>query len=319
MSPEEATIAARIEIERLIGTHGAELDNVVQRAQDRLMRELAQARLDPERYTDAVRLEQMNKLNDRFKKILYGERGTGGTYKVLSNATRKIAPTSFRAAYRLARDELKGQVQASAFPMIKQETAAFMALHQPRLSGLMDRFHADLYDQVTRKIQEGVILGRNPEVIARDLVNTGLPRGRFNVARTRARLIARTEVPRALNAGKITNYKKVGVGYVKIVGGTSVCEQCAVYHGNVYRLEEAPVFPLHPRCTHTYIPIDRNGVGIGFTGELREDSVEFVLALYGLSMKARRHGELYPDPYRRSDFPKQIVDEMLSLQFGGTR
>lgn len=264
MTAEEATILARVQIEKLIGTHGYELYNLVERARDRLMTQFAKAKLDPTRFSDSVRLAHMNKLLDRFNEILYGKQGAAGINQNLQNAVRKMWRGSFKSAVKLAKTELEGQVLVSSFPSIQQETAAFVSIHQPRLTGLMDQFNRDLYNAVNRKIQEGVILGKHPDVIAKDLVNEGLPRGRFNVAQTRARLITRTEVPRAFNAGKVTSYKSVGVTHVKVVGGTSICPICAEYHGNIYRLEEAPVFPLHPNCTHTYVPIDRNGIGIGF-------------------------------------------------------
>jgi SPP1 gp7 family putative phage head morphogenesis protein len=264
VTAEEATILARVQIEKLVGTHGHELYNLVERARDGLMTQFAKAKLDPTRFSDSVRLAHMNKLLDRFNEILYGRQGSAGISQSMQNAVRKMWRGSFKSAVKLAKAELEGQVSVSSFPSIQLETAAFVSIHEPRLIGLINEFNRDLYDAVNRKIQEGVILGKHPDVIAKDLVNEGLPRGRFNVAQARARLIARTEVPRAFNAGKVTSYKSVGVTHVKVVGGTSICEECAVYHEQVFRLEDAPVFPLHPNCTHTYVPIDRNGVGIGF-------------------------------------------------------
>lgn len=265
MTPiEAATQQALKSMDTITQAQGKALTSILHRVRDRIMAELAVAKLNPEKYSEGVRYQQLTSLQERYSRMIYGDSGSAGAAKQFQNVARRIYPASVKEAYQLTRNELKGQVLVKTFPMVKMETAKFVAVYQPQLSGLMERYSRDLYVAVRNKIRDGILLGKHPRGIAKMLVNEGLPRGRFNVAETRAWTIAITETPRALNGGKLAFYRGVGVTWVKVVGGTSICDICAPYHGKVYRLEEAPLFPLHPRCTHTYVPVKKDGIGIGY-------------------------------------------------------
>lgn len=71
-------------------------------------------------------------------------------------------------------------------------------------------------------------------------------------ARTRARMIARTEHGRALNNGVLQAYADMGVDQVDVVtaGDEHVCSICvAIAAANPYSLEEAAgLLPVHPNC-----------------------------------------------------------------------
>ena len=263
MTGRQAAMSTILEIERLSKIHEYRIVSVVKRVEQRLMASFARANLDPTRYSQAIRLQELNWLKGQYQQIIYGSARSVGAARQLSNSVVETHVAAFRSGYRLSGNELKPIIGIAKFPIIKPELATWISLYRPQLTGLMDHFSRDIYNSVVDKIQEGVLFGKHPDVIAKTLVNAGLPRGRFNVARTRAQLIARTEVPRAFNGGKLSMYKGVGVYYVKVVGGTMICEECAPYHDKVFPLSEVPFFPIHPNCSHTYIAWQREGIGYG--------------------------------------------------------
>ena len=104
--------------------------------------------------------------------------------------------------------------------------------------------------QINRILAEGLTNGYGPEKIARNMDNAIK-----KIDRTRARVIARTEVIHAHAEGQLDGFKKLGIDEVSAevewltAGDAKVCEQCASMEGMRYKIDEAHgLIPLHPNC-----------------------------------------------------------------------
>lgn len=74
-------------------------------------------------------------------------------------------------------------------------------------------------------------------------------------SRTRALLVARTELGTAQNLGSVAAYRAGGVTHVEVLDGDDD-EPCASANGSRWTLDEAEANPLgHPNCTRSFAPL----------------------------------------------------------------
>lgn len=112
--------------------------------------------------------------------------------------------------------------------------------------------------QMSRILADGLAQGKGADTIARNL--------RKNVAtitKTRANVIARTEIIRAHAEGQLDAFERLGVEEVGIMaewstaGDDRVCAICADLEGETFTLDEARgLIPEHPNCRCAWIPVD---------------------------------------------------------------
>ena len=154
-----------------------------------------------------------------------------------------------------------------------------MPLHIDRLGLLFTRAFSELKgitaqmdQQISRILAQGLADGDNPRLLARKLVATingdGVDRlgltdslGRFIPAKRRAEILARTEIIRAHHQGMIQEYMNWGMQGVTILaewktaGDHRVCELCEIHEGETFTLEVAMnMIPLHPQCRCIALP-----------------------------------------------------------------
>lgn len=146
-----------------------------------------------------------------------------------------------------------------------------------RLSGHTEVFR----EKATGLLLLGLTQGWGPQKIKQELQK------QLNVVAHRAETIQRTETLSALNAASNERYKREGVALVEFVptGDDRTCPTCADRAGEIYKIDEAPSPPIHPRCRCVLVPADDRSL------EDREWSKQFreeVTALAG--------GETDPSP-----------------------
>lgn len=114
------------------------------------------------------------------------------------------------------------------------------------LKGVTDAMSA----QMSRALAEGLVQGKNPRAIAKDLVDRV-----DKIGINRARLIARTEIIRAHAEGQLDAMERLGVEEVGVMvewstaGDDRVCPLCQPLEGVVFKLKEARgLIPRHPQC-----------------------------------------------------------------------
>ena len=127
-----------------------------------------------------------------------------------------------------------------------------------------------LADSLKKVFRQGFIRGDSPHEMAREI------RKEFNVARSRAETLVRTDATAIINRATIKRYKREGLKYYRILvvlddRTTQICRRFA-QEDKLYKLEDAQVGvnmpPFHYNCRSTIIPDE---------GELNGEEVEEIL------------------------------------------
>jgi len=115
---------------------------------------------------------------------------------------------------------------------------------------------------LTTGLAQGLAEGKNPRVIARELVKDVANRV-DKIGITRARMIARTEVIRAHHVATIAEYEQAAEDMeVEVMAewstaGFAVCPICIdMAHGGPYKLKVIEgMIPAHPNCRCCALPV----------------------------------------------------------------
>jgi len=147
------------------------------------------------------------------------------------------------------------------------EVAIANKTHLDKINLLYTRSFIDLQGivaatdvQLSRVLAEGIGFGFAPNKIAKEIVSKI-----STIGKHRAILLARTEVIRAHHVASIEEYRRFGVGKVKITaewttaGDSRVCQRCKDIDykvtGKLWDLDEIePLIPLHPQCRCAAVP-----------------------------------------------------------------
>ena len=110
--------------------------------------------------------------------------------------------------------------------------------------------------QMSRILAEGFANGTNPNDIARTMSNSI-----DKINRTRAKVLARTEIINAHANATLNNYELAGVEEVNVIpewltaGDSRVCPICKALSQQSYTLESAKgMIPAHPNCRCAWTP-----------------------------------------------------------------
>lgn len=162
--------------------------------------------------------------------------------------------------------------------------------HLDRAAALFTRTFNDLTGitnamdtQISRVLTQGLLEGRSPEWIAREINRTV-----DGLGLNRARTLARTEIIRAHHLANIQEYRNAGALGVEVraewatAGDFRVCQRCKDMSRTkdgtpiIYTLDEIEgLIPLHPNCRCFAIPIvaeDITGTQRGRSGRLLRNS-----------------------------------------------
>ncbi len=113
--------------------------------------------------------------------------------------------------------------------------------------------------QMSRVLAEGLSQGWGVNKIAKSLTDNV-----SKMNRTRANVLARTEIIRAHAEGQLDSYERLGVKELQLMaewstaGDERVCIECGELEGVVITVEEARgLIPRHPNCRCMWIPAKR--------------------------------------------------------------
>lgn len=141
----------------------------------------------------------------------------------------------------------EGEVAATAtqLPVHRDQIERLFARNFRALEGMTNATGQEM----SRVLSEGLASGDGPRDIARDLSD------RVDaVGRTRATVIARTEIQNSHNAGRLQEWERAGVSKVGVLIAVDACPQCQAYKaGEPYDAASAyGNLPKHPncRCSH---------------------------------------------------------------------
>lgn len=165
--------------------------------------------------------------------------------------TRKLNPTGLSPELAAGQEAFMNSAFAAPDTLSKLEllyTRAFESLR-----GVTATMASDM----SRVLADGLGRGDNPLTIARAMTSRV-----DTLTRTRAEVIARTEIIHAHAEGQLDSFERLGVEDVggmaewSTAGDDRVCSRCAALEGAVMKIEEARgMIPLHPNCRCAWIPV----------------------------------------------------------------
>ncbi|MCL4553272.1 MAG: minor capsid protein, partial [Candidatus Marsarchaeota archaeon] len=152
------------------------------------------------------------------------------------------------------------KLTTSVFTLIDTDALDFMANYNLVLVG---DIHRELSDGIKRTILSGIATGKGVEGIVADMGkviedkesfrNAGSKV--FTKAQYRMEMIARTEVLRAHNQGRIKFHQQVGVQKLEWMAmeDERMCPVCGGLDGKVFDTDKFPSQPAHPNCRCTSV------------------------------------------------------------------
>ncbi len=156
------------------------------------------------------------------------------------------------------------------FTIVDTDALDFMVNYNLILAGDV---HRELADGIKRTIMSGIATGKSADDIVRDLGQVIVDKDSFRQAGTRVfskaqyrmEMIARTEVLRAHNQGRLKFHQRVGVQKLEwlAMDDERMCPVCGRLDGKVFPIDKFPQQPGHPmcRCTnHVAWPMDICGL-----------------------------------------------------------
>lgn len=166
-----------------------------------------------------------------------------------------------------------------AFQIVDTQALDFLANYTTTLAGDVD---TETTAGIMRVIRGAIASGGSVEDIVRDLGSVVTdPQafrqagGRvFRSAQQRLETIARTEVLRAHNMGKLKFHQAVGVTKLEwfALDDERMCPRCGPLNGKVFDIDKLPNQPLHPQCRCTHQPAWP--LEVGDTGLLSPQAIE---------------------------------------------
>ncbi len=155
-----------------------------------------------------------------------------------------------------------GKLTTSVFTLIDTDALDFMTNYNLVLVGDVSR---ELESGIRRTILSSITTGKDVRDIVRDMGavienkesfrNAGSKV--FSKAQYRMEMIARTEVLRAHNQGRIKFHQQVGVQRLEwmTMEDERMCPVCGELDGKVFDIDRFPNQPYHPRCRCCALPI----------------------------------------------------------------
>lgn len=143
-----------------------------------------------------------------------------------------------RQAGILGKSVLNNAAKANAIPNASFHNATF----SDRIWMYQDLLKADL----SKLLQSGLIQGKNPRVLAREL------KQKFNVSTSEAERLMRTELSRVQTEAQRQSFIRNGFEDYEFIANSGCCEDCQGLNGKHFKVadmlpgENAP--PLHPNC-----------------------------------------------------------------------
>ena len=188
---------------------------------------------------------------------------------------RQAARTSFRQGisggiedfataqlpfYRDLTPEGINKLATRAFTLVDTDALDFMSQYNLVLAGDVQR---ELADGIRRTVMSGIATGKGVEGIVRDLGHVVKDPESFRhagskvfrKAQVRMEVIARTEVLRAHNQGRIKFHQEVGVEKLEwmTMEDERVCPVCGPLDGRRFATGRFPPQPAHPNCRCTSV------------------------------------------------------------------
>ena len=147
------------------------------------------------------------------------------------------------------------KLATKAFQIVDTDALDFLANYTTTLAGDVNR---ETTDGIMRTIRGAIATGKGVDDIVRDLGEVVKDKESFrnagskvfSKAQYRMEVIARTEVLRAHNLGKLKFHQAVGIQRLEwfTMGDERMCPTCGSLDGKQFPIDEFPAQPAHPQC-----------------------------------------------------------------------
>ena len=152
------------------------------------------------------------------------------------------------------------KLTTKVFTIVDTNALDFMTQYNLTLAGDV---HRELSDGIKRTILNGIATGKGADDIVRDMGKVILDKDSFRQAGSRVfskaqyrmEMIARTEVLRAHNMGRLKFHERVGIQKLEWLAmeDERMCPVCGGYDGKTYLIDKFPQQPAHPHCRCTNV------------------------------------------------------------------
>jgi len=152
------------------------------------------------------------------------------------------------------------KLATKVFQIVDTDALDFLTQYNLTLAGDVSR---ELSDGIKRTLLSGIATGKGAGDIVRDLGEVIVDKDSFRQAGTkvfskaqyRMEMIARTEVLRAHNMGRLKFHERVGVQRLEwlAMDDERMCPVCGGLDGKTYPIDKFPQQPAHPHCRCTNI------------------------------------------------------------------
>ncbi len=150
------------------------------------------------------------------------------------------------------------KLATKVFTIVDTNALDFMTQYSLTLAGGV---HRELSDGIKRTILSGIATGKGADDIVRDLGKVIIDKDSFRQAGSRVfskaqyrmEMIARTEVLRAHNMGRLKFHERVGVQKLEwmAMNDERTCPVCGPLDGKIFPIDKFPQQPAHPHCRCT--------------------------------------------------------------------
>jgi SPP1 gp7 family putative phage head morphogenesis protein len=154
------------------------------------------------------------------------------------------------------------KLATKVFSIVDTNALDFMAQYNLTLAGDVQR---ELSDGIKRVILQGIVQGKGTDDIVRDLGHVVIYKDSFRHAGTRVfskaqyrmEMIARTEVLRAHNMGRLKFHRQVGIEKLEwmTMDDERTCPVCGPLDGKKNSIDKFPQQPGHTFCRCTNLPV----------------------------------------------------------------
>jgi SPP1 gp7 family putative phage head morphogenesis protein len=167
--------------------------------------------------------------------------------------------------YRDLKPDGINKLTTSIFTLIDRDALDFMVNYDLVLAGDVQR---ELAGGIKRAILSGIITGKGTDDIVRDLGRIIEDKESFRNAGSkvfsktqyRMEMIARTEILRAHNQGRMRFHRQVGLQKLEwmTMADERTCPICGTLDGKQFDIDHFPSQPAHPNCRCCCLPVIAN-------------------------------------------------------------
>ncbi|MDL5361360.1 phage minor head protein [Halalkalicoccus sp. NIPERK01] len=206
-----------------------------------------------------------------------------------------------RTGYRRGIDHADKQLRdyGATIPEDNAAQTLRIPIHEDKLSLMYERAFEELEgitqaagQEIRRELTEGLAQGQGPRKIARN-INDRVEK----VGKTRATVMARTEVIRAHSESSLTEYERIlgedaavsAKAEISTAGDNRVCDICLGLEGRVFSLQEARgVIPVHPQCRCAWVLAEETLQGSTNSARLQDKRVALACDECGIPLAEER-------------------------------